>query len=397
MSPKIAKQTKRISLLGSALLVTAGILLWAGFNAALEATNTTEFCISCHEMEATVYQDYRESVHTSNPSGVRAECADCHVPKAFWPKIVRKLEASRELYHWLAGTIDTREKFDARRPLLIQREWQRMRDSDSQTCRSCHVFDSMDLAGQARFAARIHGEGLVSGKTCIDCHQGIAHQLPQPDPIEAVALPRAEREELLEYGAEINETCAGCHGEYAEGSIDGEYPRLAGMSLDYLSRQLNLFKQRDRLNIPMVPYTNDRELPADDIQAVAYYISQIKLPTKLPALEQDIAADGSFDALGRLEASNAVVNIARYPGNIDAGSRVWRKECATCHGIRGEGNSDGTIPPLTGQHSTYIKRQVDNFRHGERLHDAPGDAEIFNRFGDSEIDDILAFLSVQDD
>lgn len=397
MSSNSSPRPKRISLLSGALLVLVGILVWAGFNTALEYTNTTGFCISCHEMKTTVYPDYRESVHASNPSGVRAECADCHVPRKWWPKIIRKLEASREVYHWLAGTIDTQKKFVERRPLLIEREWQRMRDSDSQTCRNCHLFDSMDLDGQARFAARIHYEGLNSSKTCIDCHQGIAHQLPRPDPVEALALPEAEREELLEYGAEINETCAGCHGENAEGSIDGEYPRLAGMSHDYLSSQLNLFKHRDRLNIPMVPYTDERELPPEDIQAVAYYISQIELPTRLPALEQDIAADGSFDALGRLEASNAVVNIPRYPGNIAAGARSWKKECATCHGKQGQGNPDGTIPPLTGQHSLYLKRQVDNFRHGERLHDAPADAQIFSQFGDSEIDDILAFLSVQDD
>lgn len=390
-------QRRRVSLLIGTLLVGAGILLWAGFNAALEATNTTGFCISCHEMRDTVYQDYLDSAHASNPSGVRAECADCHVPEQWWPKIVRKLEASREVYHWLAGTIDTPEKFAARRPLLIEREWQRMRESDSRTCRNCHLSESMDLHGQARFAARIHRDGLAAGKTCIDCHQGIAHRLPAPKRAVVDTLPETDREELFEYGAEINETCAGCHGENAEGSIDGEYPRLAGMSHAYLSRQLKLFKQRERLNIPMLPYTNDRELPADDILAVAYYISQIKLPTQLPALEQDIAANGSFDALGRLEASKAVINIARYPGNIAAGSRTWRKECATCHGKRGEGHPNGLIPPLSGQHSLYLQRQVDNFRRGERLHDAPGDAEIFLQFSDAEIDDILAFLSVQDD
>ena len=248
----------------------------------------------------------------------------------------------------------------------MEREWQRMRESDSRTCRNCHDFDSMDLDGQARFAARIHREGLDGGKTCIDCHQGIAHQLPEPLELDVAELSESERDEMLDYGAEINETCAGCHGENAEGSIDGEYPRLAGMSRDYLEKQLHLFKNRDRLNIPMLPYTNDRELPVEDIEAVSYYISQLDLPTRLPALEQDIASDGSFDALGRLEASNAVVNIPRYPGNISAGQRLYRKECATCHGKQGQGNHAGTIPPLSGQHSVYIKRQVENFRRADR-------------------------------
>ncbi|MCP4009122.1 MAG: c-type cytochrome [Proteobacteria bacterium] len=397
MNSKLFIRKKPITLIGSLLLVLLGVVLWGGFNTTMEATNTLKFCISCHEMENTVYQDYRHSVHASNPSGVRASCPDCHVPKEWFPKVVRKIQASAEVYHWLAGTIDTQEKFAARRPYLAKRVWTTMKNNDSQECRNCHKFDSMDLTGQARFAARIHRDGMAEGKTCIDCHKGIAHQLPAADTVEIAGLQGAELKEALDYGEEINETCAGCHGENAQGSIDGEYPRLAGMSIPYLSKQLHHFKTRDRLNIPMVPYTNDRELPEDDIQAIVQYISSIKLPTRLSALEENTDKDGSFDALGRLEESRAIINIARYPGNLDSGKRAYRKECATCHGRAGEGSFDGMIPPLTGQHSVYLKRQIENFRKSERVHDAPGDAEIFKQFGDSEIDDILAFLSIQDD
>jgi len=393
---------KTISYFSGLLLILLGVFLWGGFNTAMEATNTLKFCISCHEMESTVYQDYKHSVHASNPSGVRAGCPDCHVPKEWFPKVVRKIQASAEIYHWLAGTIDTREKFEARRPYLAQRVWDTMKNNDSQECRNCHEFDSMDLTGQARFAARIHRDGISEGKTCIDCHKGIAHQLPEIEHTALgnngfVSLQGNELEDALEYGEEINETCAGCHGENAQGSLDGEYPRLAGMSIQYLSKQLNHFKTRDRLNIPMVPYTNDRELPVEDIEAIIHYISSIELPTRLLAIEEGAVEDGSFDALGRLKESRAIINIARYPGNLSAGARVYKKECATCHGQSGEGSFDGLIPPLTGQYSVYLKRQIESFREAERVHDAPQDADIFKQFGDSEIDDILAFLSVQDD
>ncbi len=169
------------------------------------------------------------------------------------------------------------------------------------------------------------------------------------------------------------------------------------MSVRYLSNQLHHFKTRDRLNIPMVPYTNDRELPAEDIEAIEHYISSIKLPTRLAAIEENAVEDGTFDALGRLEDSRAIINIARYPGNIASGGRTYKKECASCHGQAGEGSYDGLIPLLSGQHSIYLKRQIEQFRKMERVHDAPEDADIFMRFGNSEIDDILAFLSVQDD
>jgi len=397
MSRQTPILTRRRSLFGGLILILLGIFLWGGFNTAMEATNQLEFCISCHEMESTVYQDYKSSVHASNPSGVRATCPDCHVPKEWGPKVIRKIKASAEVYHWLAGTIDTPEKFKARRPYLANRVWTTMKNNDSQECRNCHDFESMDLGGQARFAARIHKDGIAEGKTCIDCHKGIAHQLPEPEQQLTAGMSESELEEALEYGEEINETCAGCHGENAQGSGDGEYPRLAGMSEAYLSKQLRHFKSRERLNLPMVPYTNDRELPAEDIQAIVTYISAIKLPSKLAAIKEDPNEAGSFDALERLEESKAVINIPRYAGRLDAGKRSYKKECATCHGKTGEGSYDGMIPPLAGQYSLYLKRQIENFRKGDRLHDAPEDAQIFNEFGDAEIDDILAFLSVQDD
>ena len=375
----------------SVFLVLLGMALWGGFNTALEATNTLDFCISCHEMERTVYQDYQHSVHASNPSGVQATCADCHVPKEWGPKMVRKLVASLEVYHWLVGTIDTQEKFDARLPYLTNRVWDYMASSDSRECRSCHDSNSMELEGQARFAASIHQKAEAEEKTCIDCHKGIAHRLPEPEKTEIAAVS----EEDMEYGEEINETCAGCHGENGEGSADGEYPRLAGMSQDYLIDQLNLFKSRERLNIPMIPYTNDRELPEEDIKAIAAYLSSIQLPTKLASLDEE--SDKPFDALGRLRDSLAVVNIPRHEGNLNAGSRLWRKECATCHGKAGEGSNDGLIPPLAGQHTAYLVRQIEQFKKSERVHREAGDAVIFGQFGDSEINDILAFLSIQDD
>ena len=228
MNTKLFSRKNPARLISSALFIVLGIVLWGGFNTAMEATNTLKFCISCHEMKSTVYQEYKHSVHASNPSGVRAGCPDCHVPKEWFPKVVRKIQASAELYHWMVGTIDTQEKFEVRRSYLAQRVWKTMQDNDSQECRNCHEFNSMDLAGQARFAARIHREGMGEGKTCIDCHKGIAHKLPAIEHNEIAGLQGDELEEVLEYGKEINETCAGCHGENAQGSLDGEYPRLAG-------------------------------------------------------------------------------------------------------------------------------------------------------------------------
>jgi cytochrome c-type protein NapC len=167
--------------LGSVLAAgfVAGILFWGGFNWALEMTNRETFCIGCHEMKDNVYQELRETIHYTNRSGVRATCPDCHVPHEWGPKIIRKIKASKEVWGKITGYIDTREKFLAHRRELAEHEWARMKANDSQECRNCHNFEFMDFSVQGKRAAKAHSTSLASGeKTCIDCHKGIAHELP---------------------------------------------------------------------------------------------------------------------------------------------------------------------------------------------------------------------------
>ncbi len=166
--------------LGLLLLVgfIAGIIFWGGFHTVIEATNTEEFCISCHEMKDNVYQEYKKTIHYSNRTGVRAICSDCHVPKSWGHKMVRKIQASNELYHKMMGTVDTPEKFDAHRLTMAKRVWKTMKETDSRECRNCHRFDFMKLEDQDKTAGKKHARSIEQGKTCIDCHQGIAHKLP---------------------------------------------------------------------------------------------------------------------------------------------------------------------------------------------------------------------------
>lgn len=157
----------------------AGVLFWGGFNTALELTNTETFCISCHEMRDNVYQELRATVHFTNRSGVRATCPDCHVPHNWTDKIARKMQASKEVWGAIFGTINTREKFLDHRLELAKHEWARFKSNDSLECRNCHSEKYMDLSLQEARAAEAHATYLSTGqKTCIDCHKGIAHELP---------------------------------------------------------------------------------------------------------------------------------------------------------------------------------------------------------------------------
>ena len=156
-----------------------GIIFWGGFNTGMEATNRLEFCISCHEMRDNVYQEYKQTIHYSNRSGVRAICSDCHVPHDWTPKIIRKIQASRELWGKVTGYIDTKEKFEAHRMEMATREWARMKSVDSRECRNCHSFDAMSADKQRQSVYTKHMKAKADGQTCIDCHKGIAHHLPK--------------------------------------------------------------------------------------------------------------------------------------------------------------------------------------------------------------------------
>lgn len=155
-----------------------GVVLWGGVNKAVEHTSSTAFCVSCHEMANHAFEEYAQTVHFSNASGVRAECSDCHIPQEWGAKLVRKMEASKDLYHHLLGTVATPEKYEVHRLEMARRVWARMEANDSATCRSCHSYESMDFHAQEADGAKQMRVAFDEGDTCISCHKGVAHTLP---------------------------------------------------------------------------------------------------------------------------------------------------------------------------------------------------------------------------
>lgn len=170
------------ALLWLSLSLVGGILLWNGFMLGMDATSTTEFCISCHSMKAFVYPDYQQSVHYRNSKGIQASCADCHIPKPLFAKLARKTASGmKDIYHTMLGTIDTSEKFAAKKPFLDELVREKMKASDSRECRNCHQLEQMDYARQSTSASQSHQSAKQLQKTCIDCHQGVGHKLANRD------------------------------------------------------------------------------------------------------------------------------------------------------------------------------------------------------------------------
>ncbi len=144
----------------------------------MDMSNTQTFCISCHEMRTSPYAELKGTVDDSNSSGVRAICSDCHVPKLWIHKLVRKVQATNELYHKIMGILDTLEKFKAAKPRLAASVWLSMKETDSRECRNCHSFEAMNGLLMQKTARQRHAEAIGKGYSCIECHQGIAHELP---------------------------------------------------------------------------------------------------------------------------------------------------------------------------------------------------------------------------
>lgn len=159
--------------MGAGLLI--GIAASGAFAVAMQVTSTNAFCSSCHE--ANVVPEWKQSPHYANAAGVIVGCSDCHEPRDPVALVIRKTEAVKETWNQLLGTISTPEKFEAHRLELAQAEWSRLKADNSQECRNCHQMETLKDPAKP-FLTDMHRSALASGKTCIDCHTGVAHKAP---------------------------------------------------------------------------------------------------------------------------------------------------------------------------------------------------------------------------
>ena len=170
---------KKLFILISVSFFMIGMIATGFINLGLNHTNQDEFCVSCHTMQINL-TELKESLHWSNASGVHAGCADCHVPKPFFHLMKAKILAAKDVWHEILGTIDSPEKYEARRWEMANIVWEKMKLSDSRECKTCHSFDHMDLSEQSRSARNKHEKATDRPETCIDCHKGLVHEEPNP-------------------------------------------------------------------------------------------------------------------------------------------------------------------------------------------------------------------------
>ncbi|MDD2808580.1 NapC/NirT family cytochrome c [Rhodoferax sp.] len=172
-----------VSLLFGLFIFSVGVGVSGAY--VLAYTSTEEFCTGCHEMTYNL-AEYKGTIHDTNRTGVRAICTNCHVPHEPGPLVWAKIKASKDVFYtYISPSIDTPAKFEAKRATMAHRVWKDMIESDSHQCRSCHRADKMSVDLQSEKAQKRHAKAKEDGKTCIECHFGIAHHEPEgPGPSE---------------------------------------------------------------------------------------------------------------------------------------------------------------------------------------------------------------------
>jgi cytochrome c553 len=171
----------------------------------------------------------------------------------------------------------------------------------------------------------------------------------------------------VEKGRELYRICAVCHTPEGWGTASGYYPQIAGQLSTVIIKQLADIRARNRDNPTMYPFAMPSSLGgAQEMADVAAYISA------LPMTPGNDVGPG-FD--------------------LALGERLYREECAECHGARAEGDSADHIPQLYGQHYQYLVRQFNWIRMGKRRNADSTMVEQIQRFSGREISAMMDYIS----
>lgn len=313
------------------IVFIAGVVVWGGFNTAMEVTNTLGFCISCHEMRDNVYAEYKETIHFKNRTGVRAICSDCHVPKGWGHKVIRKIKATNEVFHWLRGTIDTPEKFEANRLELARNVWREMESNGSRECKNCHDFDAMHWEKQGSRAQKAMQAAQEKEVACIGCHKGVAHKLP----------------DFSVYYKGLTDTL---NETLSKDELSGEQVTLAEQRAVYIDKDETsdkafdafplselsvLARDGDWLKVKLVAWDREGSTQLFKVPGVLMQVAKLgfggmdtltaidsKLDTETELTWNKVAVEG-WVKKGAMSSEARVVN--------DFAEELWNTDCSLCH------------------------------------------------------------------
>lgn len=145
--------------------------------------------------------------------------------------------------------------------------------------------------------------------------------------------------------------CVACHGADGLGLTAAGFPRLAGLSAEYVRKQLVDFSSGARSNPVMQPLA--KALTEPEIAAVSQAVASMP-----------------FTVVATVHRSEMPVGTAQKLALQGA----WERQipaCVSCHGPAGFGVGDA-FPPLAGQPAAYLAAQLVAWQNGTR-HNDPND------------------------
>ena len=167
-------------------------------------------------------------------------------------------------------------------------------------------------------------------------------------------------------GAEAFVICQGCHKHGATGTVSGAYPRLAGQHATVLIEQMTDIRSGERKNPKMERFSDEHVLTTQEIADIAAY----------------------------LQALPITPNLGRGPGTALArGKALYTRDCAICHGDRGEGKAEKFYPLVAGQHFKYLLREARFIRDGKRGNANPDMARVIKSYSDDDLEAVSDYMS----
>jgi len=174
-----------------------------------------------------------------------------------------------------------------------------------------------------------------------------------------------EREGDAGRGQDAYTPCAVCHMSGGGGHSDGTFPQLAGQHASVIIKQLIDIREGRRANPLMLPFAN-RLSGSQEVADVALYVSL------LPDSEENGKGTGQ---------------------DLILGAELYGRDCASCHGARGEGDAARLIPVLAGQHYGYMLRQIRNIGAGRRGNAHPVMVSLAAGYSDAELMALVDYAS----
>jgi len=79
--------------------------------------------------------------------------------------------------------------------------------------------------------------------------------------------------------------------------------------------------------------------------------------------------------------------------DLELGERVYRENCARCHGAQGEGDGEKFVPRIQSQHYKYMLRQFRAIKDGKRRNANPEMAAQIQELKDKDVEAVLDYAS----